>query len=147
MKKMRTAATLFTIFFMAAALYLCARYEKTPDSIFTGKVNTPAGEWSMDTSSDVPKATVTFSLADRGEHEEWMLYLQSHWRDCSIRVGDEIIYHKDGKRDGAVHLFDIPSGDSLTIDFNNATQESLSGIEASSIMLGNKNNLYRMILK
>ena len=147
MKKMRTAATLFTIFFMVTALYLCARYEKTPDSIFTGKVNTPAGEWSMDTSSDVPKATVTFSLADRGEHEEWMLYLQSHWRDCSIRVGDEIIYHKDGKRDGAMHLFDIPSGDSLTIDFNNATQESLSGIEASSIMLGNKNNLYRMILK
>ena len=38
---MRTAVTLFTIFFMAAALYLCARYEKTPDSIFTGKVNTP----------------------------------------------------------------------------------------------------------
>ena len=50
MKKIHTAVTLIIIFFMVAALYICGRYEKAPDRIFTGKVSAPEGEWTIDIS-------------------------------------------------------------------------------------------------
>ena len=101
MKKIHTAVTLIIIFFMVAALYICGRYENAPDRIFTGKVSAPEGEWTIDASDSVTKAEVTFSLSDRGEHEEWVLLLRSHWKNYSVRVGDETIYHRNGKRDGS----------------------------------------------
>lgn len=76
MKKIHTAVTLIIIFFMVAALYICGRYENAPDRIFTGKVSAPEGEWTIDASDSVTKAEVTFSLSDRGEHEEWVLLLR-----------------------------------------------------------------------
>ena len=87
--------------FMVAALYICGRYENAPDRIFTGKVSAPEGEWTIDASDGVTKAEVTFSLSDRGEHEEWVLLLRSHWKNYYVRVGDETIYHRNGKRDGS----------------------------------------------
>ena len=84
-----------------AALYICGRYENAPDRIFTGKVSAPEGEWTIDASDGVTKAEVTFSLSDRGEHEEWVLLLRSHWKNYYVRVGDETIYHRNGKRDGS----------------------------------------------
>ena len=89
MKKMHTAVTLIIIFFMVAALYICGIYENAPDRIFTGKVSAPEGEWTIDASDGVTKAEVTFSLSDRGEHEEWVLLLRSHWKNYYVRVGDE----------------------------------------------------------
>ena len=50
MKKIHTAVTRIIIFFMVAALYICGRYEKAPDRIFTGKVSAPEGEWTIDIS-------------------------------------------------------------------------------------------------
>ena len=73
-KKIHTAVTLIIIFFMVAALYICGRYENAPDRIFTGKVSAPEGEWTIDASDGVTKAEVTFSLSDRGEHEEWCCF-------------------------------------------------------------------------
>ena len=87
MKKMHTAVTLIIIFFMVAVLYICGRYENAPDRIFTGKVSAPEGEWTIDASDGVTKAEVTFSLSDRGEHEEWVLLLRSHWKNYYVRVG------------------------------------------------------------
>lgn len=92
MKKIHTAVTLIIIFFMVAALYICGRYENAPDRIFTGKVSAPEGEWTIDASDGVTKAEVTFSLSDRGEHEEWVLLLRSHWKNYYVRMGDETIY-------------------------------------------------------
>lgn len=40
----------YNYFFMVAALYICGRYEKAPDRIFTGKVSAPEGEWTIDIS-------------------------------------------------------------------------------------------------
>lgn len=100
-EKIHTAVTLIIIFFMVAALYICGRYENAPDRIFTGKVSAPEGEWTIDASDGVTKAEVTFSLSDRGEHEEWVLLLRSHWKNYYVRVGDETIYHRNGKRDGS----------------------------------------------
>ena len=80
---------------------LYGRYENAPDRIFTGKVSAPEGEWTIDASDGVTKAEVTFSLSDRGEHEEWVLLLRSHWKNYYVRVGDETIYHRNGKRDGS----------------------------------------------
>lgn len=68
---MRTAVTLLIIFLMVAALYICGRYEKSPDGIFTGKINDTKGEWVVVTSDGMTKAEASFSLLDRGEHEEW----------------------------------------------------------------------------
>lgn len=147
MKKIHTAVTLIIIFFMVAALYICGRYENAPDRIFTGKVSAPEGEWTIDASDGVTKAEVTFSLSDRGEHEEWVLLLRSHWKNYYVRVGDETIYHRNGKRDGSVHLFDIPSGDSLTISFIGGTKDNLKGIENSEILIGDKTSMYRRIIK
>ena len=147
MKKIHTAVTLIIIFFMVAALYICGRYENVPDRIFTGKVSAPEGEWTIDASDGVTKAEVTFSLSDRGEHEEWVLLLRSHWKNYYVRVGDETIYHRNGKRDGSVHLFDIPSGNSLTISFIGGTKDNLKGIERSGILIGDKTSMYRQIIK
>ena len=147
MKKMHTAVTLIIIFFMVAALYICGRYENAPDRIFTGKVSAPEGEWTIDASDGVTKAEVTFRLSDRGEHEEWVLLFRSHWKNYYVRVGNETIYHRNGKRDGSVHLFDIPSGDSLTISFIGGTKDNLKGIESSGILIGDKTSMYRRIIK
>ncbi len=147
MKKMRTAVTLLIIFLMVTALYICGRYEKSPDGIFTGKINDTKGEWTVVTSDGITKAEASFSLLDRGEHEEWMLFFRSHWKNYYIRVGNKTVYHKNSKRDGPVHLFDIPSGDSLTISFIGATKENMNDVKKSSIMIGNKNDMYRLILK
>ena len=141
MKKIHTAVTLIIIFFMVAALYICGRYENAPDRIFTGKVSAPEGEWTIDASDGVTKAEVTFRLSDRGEHEEWVLLLRSHWKNYYVCVGDETIYHRNGKRDGSVHLFDIPSGDSLTISFIGGTKDNLKGIESSGILIGDKTSI------
>ena len=147
MKKMHTAVTLLITFLIVAALCICGRYEQAPDRIFTEKIVTPEGEWTVDASDGVAKAELTFSLSGRGEHEEWVLFLRSHWKKYYICVDDETVYHKNGKRDGAVHLFDIPSGNSLTIGFVGATEETLKGIEHPSIMIGDKNGMYRQIIK
>lgn len=147
MKKMRTAVPIFILFFMVTAFYICGRSEKVPDRIFTGKVSAPAGEWMVDASDGVSTVAFTFSLSDRGEHAEWVLLLRTHWNDYDVRVGNNILYHKSGKRDGAVHLFDIPSDDSLTIHFIGATEESLTDIKTSGILIGDKNGVYRQILR
>ena len=75
MKKMRAAVSIFILFFMVTALYICGRFEKAPDRIFTGKVSAPAGEWTVDASNGVSTAAFTFSLSDRSEHAEWVLLL------------------------------------------------------------------------
>lgn len=144
---MRTAVPIFILFFMVTALYICGRYEKVPDRIFTGRVSAPAGEWTFDAVDGVSTAVFTFSLSDRGEHAEWVLLLRTHWNDYDVRVGNNILYHKSGKRDGAVHLFDIPSGDSLTIRFIGATEENLADLKNSGILLGDKNGMYRLIIR
>ena len=64
-----------------------------------------------------------------------------------VRMGDETIYHRNGKRDGSVHLFDIPSGNSLTISFIGGTKDNLKGIESSGILIGDKTSMYRRIIK
>ena len=87
MKKIHTAVTLIIIFFMVAALYICGRYENAPDRIFTGKVSAPEGEWTIDASDSVTKAEV--------------LLLRSHWKNYYGCVGDEMSYHRNGKRDGS----------------------------------------------
>ena len=76
-----------------------------------------------------------------------MLLLRSHWKNYYVRVGDETIYHRNGKRDGSVHLFDIPSGDSLTISFIGGTKDNLKDIESSGILIGDKTSMYRRIIK
>ena len=91
MKKIHTAVTLIIIFFMVVALYICGRYENAPDRIFTGKVSAPEGEWTIDASDGVTKAEVTFSLSDRGEHEEWVLLLRSQERKKRWIGGDEFV--------------------------------------------------------
>lgn len=46
-----------------------------------------------------------------------------------------------------MHLFDIPSGDSLTISFIGGTKDNLKGIENSGILIGDKTSMYRRIIK
>lgn len=147
MKKMRAAVSIFILFFMVTVLYICGRFEKAPDRIFTGKVSAPAGEWTVDASNGVSTAAFTFSLSDRSEHAEWVLLLWSHWKDYDIRVENKTLYRKSGKRDGAIHLFDLPSGDSLTIRFIGVTEEDLPNIKNSDILLGDKNGMYRIIIQ
>ncbi len=60
MKKIHTAVTLIIIFFMVAALYICGRYEKAPDRIFTGKVSAPEGEWTIDISGERTRVNAVF---------------------------------------------------------------------------------------
>lgn len=72
---------------------------------------------------------------------------RSHWKNYYVRVGDETIYRRNGKRDGSVHLFDIPSGNSLTISFIGGTKDNLKGIESSGILIGDKTSMYRRIIK
>ena len=72
---------------------------------------------------------------------------RSQWKNYYVRVGDETIYRRNGKRDGSVHLFDIPSGNSLTISFIGGTKDNLKGIESSGILIGDKTSMYRRIIK
>ena len=45
------------------------------------------------------------------------MMLKTHWVDFEIFADDVSLYRTEGKRTGFVHLFEVPTGKKLTVQF------------------------------
>ena len=50
--------------------------------------------------------------------------LKTHWVDFEIFVDDVSLYRTEGKRTGFVHLFEVPTGKKLTVQFFSCLKKS-----------------------
>ena len=72
--------------------------------------------------------------------------LKTHWVDFEIFADDVSLYRTEGKRTGFVHLFEVPTGKKLTVQFFHVSEKAADAIEQSDFQIGNRSGIYRMIL-
>ena len=72
--------------------------------------------------------------------------LKTHCVDFEIFADDVSLYRTEGKRTGFVHLFEVPTGKKLTVQFFHVSEKAADAIEQSDFQIGNRSGIYRMIL-
>ena len=55
--------------------------------------------------------------------------LKTHWVDFEIFADDVSLYRTEGKRTGFVHLFEVPTGKKLTVQFFHVSEKAADAIE------------------
>lgn len=143
MKKLKRALVVLLMFFMGIALYLGIKSDISPQSVWEENVFVPEGTWTREGSELVYK----YQLPERKDGRQWTLLLQTHWTDYQISSNNKNIYRRKSQREGAVHLFQVAGGETLTVRFFQVQKENaVTAIQKSRFALGSSNSMYRFLL-
>ena len=63
------------------------------------------------------------------------MMLKTHWVDFEIFADDVSLYRTEGKRTGFVHLFEVPTGKKLTVQFFHVSEKAADAIELDTTNL------------
>ena len=145
MKKIKNIFIFLVICSMVIALYIGIKTELSPEKVYYGTVHAEAGNWTQESESE--NVDYTCQIPDGPKDTQWVMMLQSHWTDYEIYVDDQKIYSTLGKRTGAFHLFSLPDGETLHIQFLNENALAVSSIEQSKVWIGDKSSVYMTLIK
>lgn len=143
MKKLERALIILLMLFIGAALYLGIKCDISPKSVWEEDVFVPEGTWTREGSELIYE----YQLPEREDDRQWTLLLQTHWTDYEISSNDQKIYRRESQREGAVHLFQVSGGKTLTVRFFQVKKENAAiEIQKSKFALGSRNSMYRFLL-
>ena len=145
MKKLKNIFIFLVICCMAAALFLGINTELSPEKVYYGTVHAESGNWTKESESQ--NVDYTCQIPDGPKDTQWVMMLQTHWTDYEIYVDDQKIYSTLGKRTGAFHLFSLPDGETLHIQYLNENALAVSSIEQSKVWIGDKSSMYMTVIK
>ncbi|MCB6369147.1 GGDEF domain-containing protein [Blautia glucerasea] len=143
MKRLRNIAVFMVICSMTAALYFGITTEMFPEKVISGKVFAENGSWTEEAQS----LNYDSQLPENTENTEWIMLLQTHWRDYEIYVDSQKIYSAVNERTGAYHLFGVPRGKTLSIRYLNGNTQTVNDIKQSKVWIGDKSGIYMMLVK
>lgn len=106
MKTLKNIFVFLVICSMTAALYLGIKTELSPEKIIYGTVIAEEGNWTKEELN----LNYHCRIPENTENTEWIMLLQTHWKNYEIYIDDEIIYSAVNEQTGAYHLFSIPYG-------------------------------------
>lgn len=131
------------VLFLGVAVAITAGIvgEWVPESVRWGTVDTAPGEWSLQENGPEYRADLTAVLPDK------VLLLRSHWPEYTIYVDDTPVYASKTEKNGAIHLFELPEGETLRICFLCENPNAEAAIMRSGITLGSKSSIYRMLIR
>ena len=150
MEKRKGFAWLIFTVIMAVALGICMKNDVIPKKISGGTVFVPDGTWRVEatkeagSSSSEMTQTVIYEYT-LPKNEGWILLMQSHWTDYQIYVDETLVYERNNEMTGAVHLFGLPQGETLTVCFYHVADSALQEVEKSSFELGDHAGMYGML--
>ncbi len=127
---------------VVAALYFGITEEQVPPKISWGATELASGRWTQ-----TEDAVVFAASLDAVSANEPMMLLQSQSRDYSVFVDDALVYTSSGIKTGLIHLFRLPQGKSLTIQFFCQEPQAAATIRQSVVYLGSSGAMYHMIVR
>ena len=145
MKKLKNIFIFLVICSMAAALFLGINTELSPEKVYYGTVHAEAGNWTQESGNQ--NVDYTCQIPDGTKDTQWVMMLQTHWTDYEIYVDDQKIYSAVGERTGAYHLFSLPEGKTLHIQYLNENALAVNSIKQSKVWIGDKSSMYRTLIK
>lgn len=116
--------------------------ELVPPKISWSATEPASGSWTQTEDAVVFTASLDAVSAD-----EPMMLLQSRWRSYSVFVDDALVYTSSGAKTGIIHLFRLPQGKVLRIQFFSSEPQSAETIRQSVVYLGSSGAMYRMIVR
>lgn len=125
---------------LVAAIGLNVIGEKVPQKVSFGTVADLEGTWQTDANQEI------FSGGIPNSSEQQVLFLKTHWPDYSIFVDDTEVFSIREERIGCIHLFALPEGQRLTIQFHSNRPSAVNAIHQSEIQLGDKSGVFRKII-
>lgn len=139
---------------MAVAFGICIRNDTVPEKITSGTVFTPDGTWRLEAEKTKEKEiedseckqTLIYECV-LPQNQKWILLMQSHWRYYQVYSDKTLVYERSGAMSGAMHLLELPQGQTLTICFYHVPAIAVRAIKKTSFELGDRAGMYGMILR
>ena len=138
---------LLLIFFIIISVQSSIRNDIDPGKVFSGTMYDMNGDWAVENSGDGMKFIYTSQIPHEEGSRKLLMLFRSHWNDYSISVDGQEICDTEGKRAGAQHLFPLPEGKTLTVQFNGVNAFAKNAIMRSQISLGDSDGIYSTIIK
>ena len=143
MKTLKNIFVFLVICSMTAALYLGIKTELSPEKIIYGTEIAEEGNWTEEGLN----LNYHCRIPENTENTEWIMLLQTHWKNYEIYIDNEIIYSAVNEQTGAYHLFSIPCGKNLRIRYLNESVNAVKDIQQSKVWIGDKSGIYMMLIK
>ena len=131
---------------MIAVLIFGIKNDIAPQNVFNETVLKPEGTWSEKMLASDEIVQYEYDIPKSQNEKKWIMMLKTHWVDFEIFADDVSLYRTEGKRTGFVHLFEVPTGKKLTVQFFHVSEKAADAIEQSDFQIGNRSGIYRMIL-
>lgn len=103
MKTLKNIFVFLVICSMTAVLYLGMKTELSPEKINYGTVIAEEGNWTEEGLN----LNYHCRIPENTENTEWIMLLQTHWKNYEICIDNEKIYRAVNEQTGACHLFSI----------------------------------------
>lgn len=146
MKKIRCIIETVLAILMIAVLIFGIKNDIAPKNVFNETVLKPEGTWSEKMLASDEIVQYEYDIPKSQNEKNWIMMLKTHWVDFEIFADDVSLYRTEGKRTGFVHLFEVPTGKKLTVQFFHVSKKVADAIEQSDFRIGNRSGIYRMIL-
>ena len=146
MKKIRCIIETVLAILMIAVLIFGIKNDIAPKNVFNETVLKPEGTWSEKMLASDEIVQYEYDIPKSQNEKNWIMMLKTHWVDFEIFADDVSLYRTEGKRTGFVHLFEVPTGKKLTVQFFHVSEKAADAIEQSDFQIGNRSGIYRMIL-
>lgn len=146
MKKIRCIIETVLAILMIAVLIFGIKNDIAPKNVFNETVLKPEGTWSEKMLASDEIVQYEYDVPKSQNEKNWIMMLKTHWVDFEIFADDVSLYRTEGKRTGFVHLFEVPTGKKLTVQFFHVSEKAADAIEQSDFQIGNRSGIYRMIL-
>ena len=146
MKKIRCIIETVLAILMIAVLIFGIKNDIAPQNVFNETVLKPEGTWSEKMLASDEIVQYEYDIPKSQNEKNWIMMLKTHWVDFEIFADDVSLYRTEGKRTGFVHLFEVPTGKKLTVQFFHVSEKAADAIEQSDFQIGNRSGIYRMIL-
>lgn len=146
MKKIRCIIETVLAILMIAVLIFGIKNDIAPKNVFNETVLKPEGTWSEKMLASDEIVQYEYDIPKSQNEKNRIMMLKTHWVDFEIFADDVSLYRTEGKRTGFVHLFEVPTGKKLTVQFFHVSKKVADAIEQSDFRIGNRSGIYRMIL-
>ena len=143
MKQFRRFLWALLLIGMALAIYSSAVGETAPEKINWGGAEPAAGSWARTADA------MEFSYPMDAAGDEPTILLRSEWQKYQVLVDGNAVYTASSERNGAFHLFRLPSGQELTVRFLDCAPGSgaESAVLQSQVYFGSRSGIQWMILR
>ena len=138
---------MLVLIFMAVMISDGMRADHGIDRIEYGTVQAVEGTWSVQREGSGSMVKYECQIpGGQGKDSEVML-LQTHWKSYELLVDGTVIYGTGSRKEGLVHLFSLPAGKTLTIQFQDGDERTAGAIKQSQIYIGNRSGMFMKIIK